>query len=182
MVEELVKKAQNGDKKAFENLIRMLEKDLYRIARLRLRDENDICDAVQETILTAYTSITKLKEVEYFKTWLIRILINQCNKVFKERNRGNVISYEDSRESIDLINTTNQDFMLDFEYICSKLNYEDRVIISLYYMERFTDKEIGRILNLNKNSVKTKRTRAKEKIKNFIELGRYNNEKTKSNR
>jgi len=48
---------------------------------------------------------------------------------------------------------------------------EDRIIITLFYIEDFTDKEIGKILNLKENTVKTKRTRIKEKIKNNMKKG-----------
>ena len=58
---------------------------------------------------------------------------------------------------------------LDFDFMCKNLNYEDRTIIILYYLERFTDKEIGKILNLKESTITTKRTRAKQKIKNIFE-------------
>ena len=45
------------------------------------------------------------------------------------------------------------------------------MIIILYYKDRFTDKEIGKILNIKENTVKTKRTRIKQKIKKFIKKG-----------
>ena len=62
----------------------------------------------------------------------------------------------------------NIDTVLDFNFMCKKLKYEDRIIIILYYMERFTDKEIGEILNLKERTVTTKRNRAKQKIKTIL--------------
>ena len=55
--------------------------------------------------------------------------------------------------------------------MCKQLKYEERIIIMLFYMEKFTDKEIGEILNLNTNTVKTKRTRTIKEIKKIIERG-----------
>ena len=63
-MEELVKKAKIGDKDAFSTLILLLEKDLYKIAKMRLKDDEDVYDAVQETILIAFKSIKKLKHVD----------------------------------------------------------------------------------------------------------------------
>lgn len=63
----------------------------------------------------------------------------------------------------------NADVKLDFNFICNKLKEEDRTIIILYYMDRFTDREIGKMLNLKVNTVKTKRMRAIQKIKNILE-------------
>ena len=72
---------------------------------------------------------------------------------------------------LDNIATDTSDNMeekLNFEFICNKLNKEDGTIILLYYMENYTDKEIGRILNIKESTVRTKRTRAKEKIKKYL--------------
>lgn len=82
-MEELVEKAQKGDNQAFANLIIGIESDLYKIARMRLNNEDDIKEAVQETIIKAYSSLKKLRNAKFFKTWIIRILINECNDIYK---------------------------------------------------------------------------------------------------
>lgn len=80
-MEELIKKAQNGDKDAFTSIILDMNDELYKIARTRLNDENDIFDAIQETMISSYKSIKKLKDTKCFKSWLIKILINKCNDI-----------------------------------------------------------------------------------------------------
>ncbi len=172
-MEELVKEAKSGNKEAFTNLILLLQKDLYRIAKVRLNNNEDIYDAVQETILIAFESIKKLKKIQYFKTWIIKILINQTNNIYRQKNNKKIISYENIEQN-KIYNSDNiekVDTILDFEFLCKILQYEERIIVTLYYMEKFTDKEIGKILNLKENTVKTKRTRAKEKIKKILEIG-----------
>lgn len=72
------------------------------------------------------------------------------------------------------MNTSNIEIIedkIDFNFICKDLKHEDKMIIVLYYKEKFTDKEIGKILNLKKSTVATKRTRAKQKIKTLYETG-----------
>ena len=176
MMEELIKKAKNGEKNAFLNLMLLYEKDLYKIAKLRLKNYDDICDAVQETILIAYKSIKKLKHPQYFKTWIIKILINETNHIYRQNSKRKIVSFEEI-ENIDAISTLsnsnieNVEELIDFNFICKNLKYEDRVIIALYYIENFTDKEIGKILKLKEKTVTTKRTRAKQKIKNIVEKG-----------
>lgn len=86
-MEELVEKSKKGDEQAFTELIISLESDLYKIARMRLECNDDINEAVQETIIEAFKSIKKVKKSEYFKTWLIRVLINKCNKIYKKEKR-----------------------------------------------------------------------------------------------
>lgn len=169
-MEELVKKAKIGDKDAFSTLILLLEKDLYKIAKMRLKEDDDVYDAVQETILVAFKSIKRLKKVQYFKTWIIRILINQSNYIYRQKNKNKIISFEETEKNIanETSYTENIDTILDFNFICKNLKYEDRTIILLYYMERFTDKEIGQILNLKEKTVTTKRNRAKQKVRDIL--------------
>lgn len=176
-MKELVKKAQNGDEQAFTELILSLKTDLYKIAKTRLKEDDDIYDVIQETMIIAFKSIKKLKQTESFKAWIIKILINQSNTMYSKKKKNNIISFEDSKESQFVSNTNNIaniETLLDFEFICKNLKYEDRIIILLYYMEQFTDKEIGEMLNLKENTVKTKRTRAKQEIQNIIEKGEKN--------
>lgn len=170
-MKELVEKAKYGDKEAFTTLILSVENELYNIAKIRLKDDEDIYDAVQETVLIAYKSIKKLRQVQYYKTWIIKILINQTNKIYKQKNKKKVVSFEEAEKSqlLDLSNIENIERSLDLNDICKKLKYEDRMIINLYYVEKFTDKEIGSLLNLKENTVTTKRTRAKQKIKKILE-------------
>ena len=171
-MEELVKKAKIGDKDAFSTLILLLEKNLYKVAKMRLKDDEDVYDAVQETILVAFKSIKKLRQVQYFKTWIMRILINQSNYIYRQKNKNKIISFEETEKNIttETSYTESIDTVLDFDFICKNLKYEDRTIILLYYMERFTDKEIGQILNLKESTVTTKRNRAKQKIRSILKL------------
>ena len=172
-MEELIEKAKEGDKEAFTNVILSIEDELYKVAKVRLKNDDDIYDAIQETIITAFKSIKKLKQIQYFKTWIIRILINQSNRIYRSKKKE-IISFEEIKNNkvTDFSDIENSEMILDFKFICNKLKYEDRMIIILYYMEKFTDKEIGKILSLKENTVKTKRTRAKQKIRDIIEGGK----------
>ena len=173
-MEELIEKAKNGEKEAFVNLMLLYEKDLYKIAKLRLNNYDDICDAVQETILMAFKSIKKLKHTEYFKTWIIKILINETNNIYRQNSKRKMVSFEEIQNT-NVIGATsnieNVEELIDFNFICKNLKYEDKIIIALYYIENFTGKEIGKIMKLKEKTVTTKRIRAKQKIRNIIEKG-----------
>ena len=83
----LVKQAQRGDADAFVALIEKYKMDLYKVAKACLKNEEDVADVMQETTLSAWEHIGELKKAAYFKTWLTRILINNCNNVLRERKR-----------------------------------------------------------------------------------------------
>ena len=176
-MEELIQKAKNGDKEAFTTIMLSLEKDLYKIAKTRLKNDDDIYDAIQETIIEAFKSIKKLKNTEAFKTWIIRILINKTNDIFRRKKHKKEILLENIKNT-EILNSYEEkdiDNLLDFNFMRKQLKYEDSVIINLYYLEGFSDKEIGNILKLKENTVKTKRTRAKQKIREILDIGGKNN-------
>ncbi len=168
-MEELVKKAKKGDKEAFTQLILEIRNDLYKISKARLFLEDDIQDAIQETMIEAYSKIKQLREPSKFKFWIIKILINNCNKKYKKKKRENELceSYDESIEyiassenHIDQLENT-----MDFYNMIKHLNYEERLIMILFYNEKYTYKEIGEILKMNESTVKSKLFRAKDKVK-----------------
>ena len=162
-MDELVIKAKNGDKEAFTELIIKMEDELYKIARTRLIDNEDIFDAVQETMISAFKSLHKLKNENYFKTWIIKILINKCNDIYKTK-KVSIVSLDDNIKFNDSNNYSDDN--LNFEFIINCLNYDERIAMTLYYLEEYTTKEISEILKTNENTIKTRIARAKTKIKN----------------
>lgn len=74
-----------GNEEAFTNLMIMLEKDMYKIARTRFNNINDIDEVVQETMIQAFKSIRKLKDPAKFKNWIFKILINKSNLLYKKK-------------------------------------------------------------------------------------------------
>ena len=167
-MEELVLRAQHGDEKAFTDLILMNKHNLYKIAKMRLIDEDDIEDAIQETMIETFKHIRKLKDVNAFKPWITKILINKCNKIYKKK-KMNEISFEDELNNYLIQESRHLDESdMDFYIIVKALSYEDRMIITLYYLERYTTKEISQILKMNENTVKTRLSRSKEKLRNYL--------------
>ena len=89
-MEQLILRAQSGDKEAFTQLIMMINDDLYKIAKSRIANESDIEDAIQETMIEAYKSIRKLKEPKKFKKWIIKVLINKCNRIYRRKYKKDI--------------------------------------------------------------------------------------------
>lgn len=169
-MEELVNRAKYGDKDAFTELIYSFKQDLFKIARMRLSCEDDIDDAIQETIIEAFTSIKKLKNTQFFKQWVFKILINKCNKIYKKRKKYN-ISFE-NLEMENMLKTYSIDEYnkeLEFYDMLKCLNYKERITAILYFKEDYSTKDISKILDTNENTIKTRIKRAKNKIKSKYE-------------
>jgi RNA polymerase sigma-70 factor (ECF subfamily) len=75
---EIIAEVINGNIPAFEVLVRRYSSYLYRIGRSYNYNHQDTEDLMQETFIDAYKNLKKLREGKYFKTWLIRIMINEC--------------------------------------------------------------------------------------------------------
>ncbi len=169
-MKELIIQSKKGDKKAFTQLILYIQNDLYRIGKTRLSDDNDICDAIQETMIKAYRHINKLKDNSMFKSWIIKILINECNSIYKKKNKKKMLFEKASiEESIHIKSDIIQNIVsdIDFEILVEKLNYEEKLIVTLFYNSRYSYSEISNILDMNINTVKSKLKRAKEKVKKY---------------
>lgn len=165
MEKELIKRAKKGDKVAFEKIILYYQNDLYKIAKTRLRENDDIDDAIQETIISAYKSIHSLINISKFKSWLITILINKCNYIYKQKKKNNNISYEAIQASQCILQETSKvNLNIEFENLMSLLNDDEKTILVLYYYEGYKTKEIAKILKMNESTVRNKISRAKKKI------------------
>lgn len=86
-IKGLLKKAKKGDDGAFYELMQIHKIQLLKIALSYLRNEDDALEALQEVTFRAYQAVKKVKQPEYFSTWLIRIMLNYCHDQFKKKNR-----------------------------------------------------------------------------------------------
>lgn len=90
-VEKKIKQAKRGNEKAFQELIQDEKNKLFRMAYLYVKNEDDALDIVHDTIYKAFISIKKLKEPQYFSTWISRILINSALDFIKKKQPYNTI-------------------------------------------------------------------------------------------
>lgn len=172
-MEELILKAQSGDEKAFTKIIISIKGDLYKIAKSRINNESDIEDAIQETIIETYKSIKKLNEPKKLKKWVIKILINKCNRIYRKKYKTemSIDEYDLKIKTNNVIDIENE---LNFYDIIKILNYNEKIIIILYYMEEYSVKEIKKILKMNENTINTHLYRARQKIKEKYGENNYN--------
>lgn len=168
-MEELVKKSKEGNEEAFTELIITIESELYKIARMRLECNDDINEAVQETIIQAFKSIKKLRKPQYFKTWIIRILINNCNKIYKKLKRNNILDNLEVNNVHSIYNEEEEINRLDFFILINSLSYKERISLTLYYLEDLTTKEISKIVKEPESTIRNRISRAVIKLKKIYE-------------
>lgn len=169
-MEELLLRLKNKDKKAFEEIVLRMEKEMYLIARARTQNDALADEAVQETFLSLYLNSYKIKEESKLKSWMTIVLINKCNKIMREDNMYK-FPYEEGNEKVQENIERAYDRVIDkidLQKAIDNLEIEERTIITMYYSKAYTIKEISQILNINENTIKTKLSRSKDKIRNFL--------------
>ena len=159
MTELLIRKAKKGDKDAFCRLMDLQMQSMYKVARAYLKNDEDAADAIQETILSCFQKIGTLEQNRYFKTWLIRILINKCKDILQAKS---LMMYTDSLPETPIY---EEDFeMVEWNQVLAPLDEKYRTILLLSYMEGFNTREIGEILNMKEGTVKTRLARGRQKV------------------
>lgn len=160
-MEILIYKAQRGDREAFIKAINSCTKQLYKMGKTMRLDDEDIGDAMQETILISYKKINTLKEPKFFKTWVVRIFINQCNSIL---NRKKKIVLLDDFKSIEK-ETPDESSKEDLKESIEQLKEDYRTIINLYYIMGYSIREISYILDEKEGTVKSKLSRARNELR-----------------
>jgi len=174
---ELVRRAQDGDKDAFEVLVTKHQGRVFAVAGGILRNREDVEDIAQQVFLKAYFSLKRFDQRSAFSTWLYKITVNECwDLLRKKKVRPLVFESELSEEQAHLYQSTEQtsDFAPDVSsHLEAKqqvdqwldcLEERDRAMLVLKEVQGFTVEEIAEIMGINGNTVKVRLFRARQRI------------------
>ena len=159
-LEELICRARAGDGEAFTALMEGQKQTLYKVARSYLRSDADAAAAIGDTVLSCWEKLSTLRQPEYFRTWLVRILIRKCQDIL--RHRGRVVPLA---EALEPAGEEPGHRRAEFLALLDSLDEKYRTVLLLYYGEGFSVREIAHILNLNQETVKTRLKRARAGFK-----------------
>ncbi|MBE6753262.1 MAG: sigma-70 family RNA polymerase sigma factor [Ruminococcaceae bacterium] len=162
---ELIRRAQKGDAEAFVELIDTQRQTLYKVARGYLREQMDIDDAVADTVLACWENIAALRSAAYFRTWLIRILINKCTDIL--RSREHTVPLDSIGDTVE----SAGDNGIGFATLVECLDEQYRAVFILYYSEGFKIREISRILDIPAGTVGSRLERGREQLRKRLEKG-----------
>lgn len=151
-------------KEQLGTLILDSERQLYSTAKTILFSDQDCADAIQETIIKAFSKIETLKNDKYAKTWLIRILINECYTLLRKSSK--LVPLEEAIEVTE--GEADKDYR-DLYRAVNSLKKELRLPVILYYIEGFNVKEIAQILEISEGAVQKRLARARGKLKRDLQ-------------
>ena len=155
-----VRKAQSGDKEAFVRLMEESQLSMYRTAKAILHNETDVEDAVQEALCRAFYKLHTLRQPKFFKTWLTRVVINCCYDLLRQQK--GLLPLEVVPEESE---SDDRDTPLDVQRVLAELSENDRLILTLYYLNDLPVKEIARMLSITEGAAKMRLSHGRKKFR-----------------
>ena len=148
-----------GEDAWFSREIEAMAPTMFRVAFAILRNRADCEDAAQNAVLKAYTHLDKLKERRYFKTWMIRILKNECMN-YARSNRP--------AASLDACESVGYDMEvpdLDLNRAFDALTEDERLAVTLFYYEGYSTREIAKLCETTDGAIRSRLSRARETLR-----------------
>ncbi|MDE6389777.1 MAG: sigma-70 family RNA polymerase sigma factor [Lachnospiraceae bacterium] len=158
-MDNLVKQAQKRNADAFTELMQSQMQNMYKTAWAILHNDEDAADAISDTILVCWEKLGQLKQAEFFKTWMTRILINQCNNILRQRKK--VVPMDEILESTS---QSREYENVEWMETLKGLDEKYRLIIILYYVNGLKTNEISDILHMPVSTVRTRLSRGRKQM------------------
>lgn len=166
----------------FENIITENENKIFNTIFSFIGDYEDALDLTQETFVYAFRNVRKFRQESSMSTWLYTIAINLCRKNYNRKKRfTSVFSYslDDPEITSNVMNCVSQDQSADeilvtgeeqklIHQAISSLPKKYRAVIILKYLQDLSYDEIAQIVGCNVGTVKSRLSRAKEKLKTML--------------
>lgn len=192
---KLIEKAKKGDRKAFESLVKLHEKNVYNLALKLMKNREDALDAAQDAFLKAWISIGSFRGDSKFSAWLYRLTYNTCLDYLRKAKKGEIISLTSDDEDEKVMDVRDdaptpeeyaekQELRKTVRGALDALPEEYRQIIIMREFTGLSYGEIADALGLNEGTVKSRLSRARQKLAEilrktgtFSEFDRHKNSK-----
>ncbi len=173
----LVKKSKEGDRAAFEQLVRQYSKYVYTTAFFMLRDSHDAEDISQEVFVKVYLSVSGFRGLSSFKTWLRKLTVNTCiDKIrLKSKIKNKKVSLDKITEDYEVVfekhaKNLEKDYFTsqtvkDVLEIIVDLDENYRIPLILRDLQDYSYREIAKLTGKPIGTVKTNIHRARNMIK-----------------
>ena len=138
---------------------------VYKIAYRYVFNPTDAEDVFSETFLRYFKKERTFESEEHRKAWLIRVTINCAKELLSERTQ----SEELNEEIAGAEEKTSQDEILALHEAIEALPEHQKEVIKLFYLQELSVREIAEILGKNENTVKVTLSRARERLRSFLE-------------
>ncbi len=157
--------------KRFTELLEKNKLKFYKTAKIILKNDDDVYDALQDALLSIYQNYDSLKDKKLFSTWGTRIVINKCYD-FLRKSKTNVIALDATIENNVEVSSYDE-YDVDKYGIKQAMNKylseEQKLVIILFYYDDYSLKDIANILNISEGTVKSRLSKARQILKEKLE-------------
>lgn len=178
MVEkELIEECRKGDLHNFRKVVEKSTPLIFSVAFRMLGDEDSARDIVQETLVTIWQKMSKIKTAESYKTWVYRIAVNKCYDELRKQKRQNESRYDDQAWAL-ISNHLSDDGITELEsqenamiinILTNKLSHKQKAVFVLSELEEMPAGEISEITGMTKAVVKANLYYARKNIESLLQ-------------
>lgn len=175
----LINKILDGELALYEILIRRNNPFLYKIGRSYNYNHEDTQDLMQDTFIDAYLNLSQFENRSSFKTWIIRIMINNCYKKLQKFSYKNEVSTEINEKAIPMFSDNsqtdtnkimmNKELNFIIENALTQIPLDYRMVFSLREIAGLNVAETAQSLDISESNVKVRFNRAKAMLRKQIE-------------
>lgn len=180
---ELLQQCQRGDLQAFETLCEAVQPDLYAFVLSLLRDHDDAADVCQECLVRTFRSLPRLRQLERFPAWIMKLAVNQCHTARSRRHTGRVISLEEGPAELESLKpaagatppqspreaSITREACRHLNAAIAQLPPRQRSAIILFEVEQMSVRQVSEVLDCSEGAVKFNLHEARKKLKVALE-------------
>ena len=164
----LVSRTLAGDRNAFGGLVDKYQKAVFNLALRMVQDRDDAEDIAQHTFVKAFSRLSSFNQSFRFFSWLYRIALNECANCLNRRKRheplSETLASDEGREAAE-IESDEQRFLQE---ALADLQEGDRALVLLKHYEGRSYEEIGEILGISAQKVKSRLFSARLKLREIL--------------
>jgi len=164
-----------GDVNAYTFLVEKYQHMVFTLALRMLKSKEKAEEVAQDAFIKAYKNLESFQGKSKFSTWLYKIVYFACLDELKRANRTfnpedieklPAIELDDTKSGLENLEDADRSQLI--KDALAKLNEQERVILTLFYFEEQSLKELSQILDMTPNNVKVKLFRARKKMAVFL--------------
>ena len=171
--------ARKGDQDAFAELVRLYEKKVFALTTRMCKNPEDAAEAAQEAFLAAWQGLPNFRGDAAFSTWLYRLASNACIDLLRREGRHQSAagpSFNDEETGLEVADTAptpaetleRKELRQQIELGLQSLSTEHRQVLILREIHQLSYDEISRILKLDTGTVKSRISRGRRQLRNFL--------------
>lgn len=174
---ELIEECRNGDLHNFRKVVEKTTPMIFSVAFRILGDEDAARDIVQDTMVTIWQKLSRIKTVESYKTWAYRIALNKCYDHLRKQKRQKENRYDDQTWAI-ISNHISEEGITELEnkenaqiinLLTNKLSQKQKAVFILSELEEMPAGEIAKITGMNRSAVKANLYYARKNIESLLQ-------------